>query len=181
MPQTTNNFAEQAMRERLQVGWPWRLMVTMLVVFLASILVYLGLAYGYKPFLNKSLADIQGELDGFSAQLSSEQKENFVNFYSQITNLQRLLRTHVLGSKVFPLLESLTHKEVTYTTSNLSVSDKTVTLEGVARNYEVLVQQLALYQGSPEVTRVILDSAKSLGSVVQFRVKLILNPEVFKS
>lgn len=180
MPQTTNNFAEQVMREELGVGWPWRLMLAMLVVFLAAILVYLGLAFGYKPFLTNSVQDLEGELESFSAQLSSEQKENFVNFYSQVTNLQKLLRSHILVSKIFPILESLTHKDVTYSTFNLSVVDKTLTIEGIARNYQALAQQLALYESSPEITLVILDSAKSTGSVVLFRVKVVWKPEVFK-
>lgn len=181
MPQGPNNFAESLMRERISVGWPWRLMVSMFLVFLISLLIYTGLTFGYKPFLKSSVESLESEIESFSAQLSSEQKENFVNFYSQLTNLQRLLKGHAGVARFFSLLESLTGEEVSYSGFSLSLQEKTVSLEGVASSYEALVGQLTLYEASPEINRVILDSSKSLGKVVQFKVKLVFRAEVFRS
>ncbi len=181
MPQNNISFAEQVMRERLDTGWPWRLMTTMFVIFLASLLVYLVLAFAYKPFLNNSVTGLEGELQSFSAQFSTDQKEKFLTFYSQVTNLERLLKNHTSASGSFSLLESLTDKNIVYNTVNLSVADSTLTLDGVARSYKDLVNELAKYESSPEIARVVVDNSRANGSIVQFRVKLVLKSEVFKS
>lgn len=178
--EVNSNLGEQFFREQVSVGWPWRLMITMFVVFLTSVLVYLGLTFGYKPFLNNSLASIESELESVSAAFSSEKKENFINFYSQLTNLQKLLVDHKVASKVFSFLELVTAKDVTYTGVNLSVPDRTLTLEGATRSFESLAAQLTLYDQAKEVRKVTLDSSKSNGAIVQFKVKLLLRPELFK-
>ncbi|MBI2592962.1 MAG: hypothetical protein HYW37_02325 [Candidatus Colwellbacteria bacterium] len=178
--EVNSNLGEQFFREEIRVGWPWRLMITMFVVFLIALLVYLGLVFGYKPFLNSSLAGVQSELDSVSAGFSSEKRENFVNFYSQLTNLQKLLVNHKVASKVFSFLELKTAKDVSYTGIDLSVPDRTLTLEGVTRSFESLAAQLTLYDEAKEVRRVTLDSSKSNGTSAQFKVKLLLAPEVFK-
>lgn len=178
--QVNSNLGEQFFREQISVGWPWRLMITMFIIFLIALLIYFGLVFGYKPFLNNSLAGVESELQSVSAQFSSEKKENFISFYSQLTNLQKLLANHKVASKAFSSLELMTAKDVTYTGINLSVPDRTIAIEGVTNSFGSLAVQLALYDQAKEVRKVTLDSSKSNGAIVQFKVKLLLTPEVFK-
>ncbi len=179
MPQGfNNNFGEQVMREPISVGWPWKFMITMFIALLVAVLLYLGLAFGYKPFLNNSISTLENNLQVASSTLTLDDKEKFVGFYSQVNNLQNLLREHVLTSKFFASFESFTSKDISYTTLNLSVQDNFVTLEGFAKSYGSLASQISIYKEMPEISNVLLDSSKALGNSVQFRLKLILKDNV---
>lgn len=177
MPQYIRSANEQFFKEHLKIGWPWHMFIFTLMVLLAAVLGYLGLSFGYKPYLKKSIADIESKLTGFALQATSESQKNFVTFYSQIANAKTLFVKHVITSKLFPLLESETHQKVVYTSTNLILSEKTLKIEGLAESYEVLAAQLALYEGASWVTKVILDSSSLGDRYVKFSVRLKIKNE----
>ena len=170
---------DQFPRERLPVGWPWRLFVFTLILLALSFLVYLGLNFGYKAFLNKSIDGLNSTLNSLSFQVAPTEREGFITFYSQLSNLQKLLASHIISSKVFPVLEGLTDQRVSYSTLNISVVDRTVTVDGVAKDYAALASQLAIYEQSPEVEKVILENSALTNKAVRFTAKVTLKDEVF--
>jgi hypothetical protein len=181
MPQYTKTILEEELRrgERLPVGWPWRLFVFTLVLLALAFLIYLGLDFGYKAYLNKSIDGLNSTLNSLSFQVAPTEREGFITFYSQLSNLQKLLASHIISSKVFPVLEGLTDQRVAYSTLNVSVVDRTVTVDGVAKDYAALASQLAIYEQSPEIERVILENSALANKVVKFTAKLTLKNETF--
>lgn len=179
MPQYTRSANEQFFKEHIRIGWPWHTFIFTLVVLLAAVLGYLGLSFGYKPYLKKSIADAESKLAGLAMQATSESQNNFVTFYSQITNVKTLLAGHVSTSKLFPLLESETNQKVVYTSTNLIVSEKILKIDGFAESYEILAAQLVLYEGASWVEKVILDSSSLGDKYVKFSVRLKLKNETF--
>ena len=175
----TRDTTGQFPRERLNAGLPWRLFTFSLILFAASFVIYLGLNFGYKAFLNKSIDSLNSTLNSLSFQVAPTERDGFINFYSQLSNLQKLLASHVMSSKIFPLLEGYTDPRVAYSTVNISVIDRTLTLDGFAKDYSVLATQLATYQQSPEVESVTLENSTLSGTTVRFTAKLILKNEIF--
>lgn len=179
MAQYINSTNERFLKTHLTVGWPWRMFIFTLVIFLISLLGYLGLAFGYKPYLQSSIAKVESELNSLSLQINSKDQKSFIEFYSQVANLKSLLNTHVVTSKLFPLLESSTHQKVVYSSVNLIVQEKTLRIEGFADSYETLSAQLALYKQAPWVEKVILDNSSLADKTIKFGARLIIKNEAF--
>ncbi|MBI1839158.1 MAG: hypothetical protein HYR95_02615 [Candidatus Colwellbacteria bacterium] len=178
MPQYTRNLNDQFLKERMTVKWPWRMLVFSFIVFIASLLVYFGLRFGYKPFIEKSIAGTDAELNKLSLGIQSADQKNFINFYSQIANLKSVLGAHVTTSNLLPLLESVTHQKVVYASTNLSVPDRSLRIDGFAESYEVLSAQLALYKKASWVESVALDSSSAAEKNVKFSARIKVRNEI---
>ncbi|MCL4405317.1 MAG: PilN domain-containing protein [Patescibacteria group bacterium] len=163
------------MQDRVSVSWPWRLLLTTGVLLGFVLVVYAGLTLGYETYLNSSISSLNSKLDSLSLQVSPADRQGFTSFYSQLTNLQKLLGSHVVSSQVFPLFEGMTDPNVVYNSFNLSVPDNAVSISGTAQDYATLANQLYLYKQSPQVSSVILESSSLSGKVVAFTIKLTLN------
>lgn len=171
----TRDTNQQFLQDNIPVGWPWRLLLSMGVLLIVVLLIYAGLNFGYEGYLNNSLNSLNSTLDSLSLQVSSSDRQAFVNFYSQLTNLQKLLNSHVITSQVFPMLEGLTDQNVAYNTLDLSVADNTIQLTGIANSYSTLAAQLYIYSQSPDISDVVLESSSMSNNQVNFTVKLTLN------
>ncbi|PIP46673.1 MAG: hypothetical protein COX15_00010 [Candidatus Colwellbacteria bacterium CG23_combo_of_CG06-09_8_20_14_all_42_19] len=177
MAQYTRSVNDQFLRNNLTVGWPWRMLIFTVVIFLIALLSYLGLAFGYKPYLQSSIAEVESELNSLSLQVESESQKKFIQFYSQVANLKTILNKHVAASKLFPLLEAQTHQKVVYSSVNVLVQEKTLKIEGLAESYEVLAAQLALYGQAPWVEKVILDNSSLADKKIKFSARIIIKNE----
>ena len=57
--------------------------------------------------------------------------------------------------------------------ANLSVPEHFLRLEGVARSYDNLVQQLVVFEQIPEIKKVILEESRIADKGVGFTVQII--------
>jgi hypothetical protein len=160
------------------VGWPKRFFTFSLVIFVAVLLIYVGLAFGYKLFLKKSLEDLGGKLDELSRQITQEEKDSLAILYSQLTNMRSLLGSHVFSSKVFTLLESITHPKVVYLGLDLNTKEREIIITGAAATYEDLTAQLALLESSSQIDKYNLESSEWDEGVVQFKINLTVAKDV---
>ena len=80
MPQYTNSALEQELRkpERLPVGWPWRLLVFVVIIFGVTVATYLGMILGYKPYLNSQVKNLDAKITSLSQAVDEEQQKNLV-------------------------------------------------------------------------------------------------------
>jgi hypothetical protein len=177
MAQYRESLNERFFREHLDIGWPWRMLVFTLMLFLAAVLSYLGLTFGYQPYLEDSIAKTESELNSLSLQVSADSKEDFIAFYSQLVNLKSLLDKHIAVSKLLPLLEQQTSRKVAYSSATILAQEKTLRLEGLAESYQVLAAQLALFEQAPWVEKVILDDSSLSEKNVKFDLRLIIKDE----
>jgi hypothetical protein len=180
MAEYNQDVNEKFLKDHVSVGWPWRMLTFVTIIFLMAILSYLGLIFGYSPYLEKSTRDTQSEINSLSLQIESKNQQDFVKFYSQIVNLRTLSRSHIVTSKIIPLLESVTHRQVAYSGISLSVQERTLRIDGIASSYESMAAQLALYEQAPWVTKVILDNSSLSEQSVRFGVRLIIKDETIK-
>lgn len=177
MAQYTETTNDRFLKDHVSVGWPWRMFMLFALLFICSLIAYLGLLFGYKPYIESQILKTEGDLKSLSAQISPEEQNNFVEFYSQISNLKVLLAKHVLSSKLLPLIEGATDQKVVYTATNFTIPDKTLKIQGYSSSYEILAAQLALYENSPWVERVILDDSSVTGATVKFTLRITFKNE----
>jgi hypothetical protein len=178
--QYTQNIREQFTSTNLAViGWPKKFFTFAVIIFASALLIYIGLALGYKTFLNKSIENLDSQIEDLSSQITEEQKDNLATLYSQVTNVRTLLKNHIFPSQVFTLLKSVTHPKVTYLSLGLDAKERGIVITGVTDSYENLTSQLALLENSPEVERYNLESSKWDKGVVQFKINLTVAKSVF--
>jgi len=61
------------------------MLIFTVVIFLIALLSYLGLAFGYKPYLQSSIAEVESELNSLSLQVESESQKKFIGVESHIS------------------------------------------------------------------------------------------------
>lgn len=179
-PQFTQNPLNQFESENLPVGWPWRFFSVSLIIFLAAVLVFVGLSLGYEPYLNSQIRETDAKIDQLLGIVPKEDQEKFAQFYSQLANLKSILDEHILSSKIFSWLEKITNQKVYYNNLNLRVPEKELELEGFADSYGVLGEQLEAFDQAPEIERYLMNQSQTSGNLVQFKATLKLKDAVLK-
>ncbi|MBI5079649.1 PilN domain-containing protein [Candidatus Wolfebacteria bacterium] len=166
--------------ERLPVGWPWRLLTFMAIIFLTVFLIYAGIAFGYSTYLKSQIKDLDEKIAEFNKSIDKESQEKLIAFYSQFVNVKKLLESHVNGSKIFEFLQKNTHQKVYYANMNLSLKEKNIRLDGVAPDYNILAQQMEIFRRAPEIENVSLTGSQAKDNDIAFSLSIILKPELFK-
>mgnify|MGYP001574774919 FL=1 len=179
MPQYTKSLSEQFASARVTLGWPWKLLVFSLFIFSFSIFVYFGILAGYRPYLNSEVKRLDERISQLGLAVKEEDRASFLGFYSQIVNLDKLLDGHVQGATVFEILEKFIHPSVYYQSANVLFASNLIRLQGVAKNYETLVEQLQAFENAPLVERAVFDSSSKGDAGVNFVIRLVVKPAFF--
>src|SRR3989338_2228072 len=174
----TQNLLE---RERMTTVWPWRLFVTSLIVLIAAVLYYVGLAFGYKTYLNSGIEKKDVEIAELAALIPKEDQARLMRFYNQIQSLKNFLDQHVVSFKILPLIEKNTNKKIFYNKLDLDVAQRSLNLDRIAESYQILAQQLEAFKQTPGVERFLLNNSQFNQGVVRFNVTVVLKSELFKS
>jgi len=175
------SILEQELRrgEKVEAGLPWRLLVFSAFLFGLLFFVYLGMQFGYKPYLNSRIKNLDSKINNLNQVIDEGERKRLIDMYSQFINIQDLLKSHTVPSRLIELLEKNTQSQIYYLSLNFSLTDKSLRLEGVSPNYNILAQQLELFQRIPEIERVNLDNSQLLGNGdIRFSIKLIFKPEL---
>ncbi|MDP3975143.1 MAG: hypothetical protein Q8P88_02575 [Candidatus Jorgensenbacteria bacterium] len=175
----TNTVAEQFVAERLPVGWPWRLLVFAIALFAFSLLVYFGVKIGYTKYLEDRIVGVDAALLALSGEVTSEEQEQFVNFYSQIVNLKTVLDKHPYGGNIFTFLERFTLPEVQFVEAELDADDRVLTLRGNGPSIDIVGQQLAALESASGVARVLLRDVNVAGRVT-FSLTIFFSDSFFE-
>ena len=175
------DLSEQFEPERRSVGWLWRLIFIPASILLFTVLIYAGLTFGYGPYLDSRIQEVEDEISQLATSVPKEDQEQFVRFYSQLINLESILKNHILVSKFFPFLEQITHQKVYYASASLKVPERSVKLTGFADNLTVLSEQLEIFSQSEEVDLYTLEGGiEESKDLISFRVTLNLRKDLLK-
>ena len=157
-------------------GWSSRLLMFSGTIFFISLALYIGIVFGYKPYLEKEVANLDGQIKSFGQKIPPEEQSRLVSFYSQISNIQGVFRGHVASSKFFEWLEKNTETNIYYTRMNLLSFSGQVSLAGVSKTVEDFSKQLVVFQNSPLVQRVAVNSFSNVpaNNMWQFDMTLYL-------
>ncbi len=169
-------IVERLSREPVQTpGWSRRLLMFSGTIFFISLALYIGIVFGYEPYLKKEVANLDGQIKSFGQQIPPEEQSRLISFYSQMSNIQGVLRNHVASSKLFEWLEKNTETNSYYTKLNLLSFSGQISLAGVSKTVEDFSKQLIVFQNNSLVQRVAINSFNaSPGNLWQFDVTLYL-------
>ena len=163
-----------------QIGFLWSLLRFLFIVLLVLILGFVGLRFGYTPFLKNQIEKQEVAIDELSTKIPESDQENLLRFYFQLADLERLLKSHVAGSKVFTFLESRTNQRVYVTSFSLDATGRKIVFEGIAPSYEIVAQQLSAFESANDVLTAALTEAETeREGRVRFGVALTLSPRIF--
>ncbi|MEK7464757.1 MAG: hypothetical protein AAB617_03190 [Patescibacteria group bacterium] len=180
MPEPTSNINEQFTTSAIPVGLPWRLLVMSLTLFVFSIFIYFGLNLGYKSYLANLDKSLDSKIAGLGEQVNTADQANFINFYSQLVNLKKVIERHLFTGNVFGFLEKNTLGEVYYIDAQYSDDGFSLTLKGLTASSNVLVSQLAIFDKATGVDRVILNQMNADRQGTAFGITLFFNQDFFK-
>lgn len=145
------------------------------VIFLMSVLVYLGLVFGYEPYLSNQIAARDQEISQRSSTVSKADQDKFIQIYSKIINIKSLIDSHLFSASALSLLESLAHPQVYFTALTMKTADRQIDLDGVAASFSALSEQLEAFAQSASIESYSLSQSQLSGDTVQFKVSLKLS------
>ena len=85
-----------------------------------SLAVYFGLVFGYRPYLENQIKELNDRIESFTKSVPPEDQARLTSFYSQVVNLKSLLGRHVVTTPFFEWLEKNTQANVYITNLNLN-------------------------------------------------------------
>ncbi len=161
-------------------GWSSGILLFSGSILFVVLLIYGGLRFGYEPYLNAQLSSLESQTQKVGQSVSASDEANLITFYSQITNIQSLMKNHVFFSQFLTWLERVTETNVYYT-SMFFASNNQVTLSGVAKTSADVSQQIAAFEAAPEVSSVALSDVAFSSSLNgwTFSVVVTMRPSVF--
>ena len=168
------------MPDSIGVVKPWKILILSILSLFASISVYFGLVYGYRPILLAQISEHRNELTNLGQEISEVDRQSFLNFYSQFVNLKSILDNHIISSSLFSFLEKNIHEGIYYTSLSLDVKNNTLTLHGTSLNFEILSSQGKTIEEINQVSQIIFDDIRTNDKGIDFEMTIILTPNFFK-
>jgi hypothetical protein len=161
-------------------GWSGQLIMFSGTVFLVAVLLYAGLAFGYGPYYDSALKKISDEKSAISRQISLERQNQLITFYSQLANLDKILKNHIVNSPVFYWLEKNTQKNIYFEQFSLNLTNNQLDLVGIGKSIEDINQQLAIIESLGDVEKMDVSSISNENGDWKFEMKLYFDSSFFK-
>jgi len=172
-------LGEEFLAEKIPVGWPWRLLLISFVILGLAILIYVGLLFGYEPYLKTSISNVDKQISNLADKVKVEDQEKLLTFYSQVVNLKDVLDNRVFSSKVFPFLERNTDPSIYFTAAEFSGNNNILRLKGTTSNFENLMAQLTILKQAPEIESVVLNDTNLSKNRIDFEATVIFRSNYF--
>jgi len=160
-------------------GTPWRLLVASLILLVLVVLIYCGMNFGYEPYLSNQIQKYDKQLASLTSNMSEQDQQASLAFYSQLYNIKNLGSNHVYASKIFDALEKNTLIGVRVTNVQVAMGSGGLQMTGLAPSFDTVVQQVAAWKNDSMVSSAILESSKTApatgGTTFSIRVSFIAN------
>jgi Tfp pilus assembly protein PilN len=159
-------------------GWSFGVLLFSGGVFAIALVVYLGLAFGYGPYLDSQLTQLNAKIDVLAKSISADDQAKLITFYSEIANVKNALANHVIFSRFLSWLERNTVANVYFSRMTFS-SGNQINFMGVARTEAEINQQIAILEAAPELRSITLStvSLSEATGLWQFNVTIVLDPQ----
>lgn len=184
MPYTQSTLQSELSKQReVSAGWPWHLLTLSLIIVLTVAAVYAGMKFGFEDvYLNRALSQANAESLKTSKTVSPDEQKQIFNFYSQLSNIDTLLKKQGKGTGYLDMIEKNTLKAVIYTNMDMKIDDKsaTIKMDGKTPAYSGVVQQMELYKRLSGIKEVKLSGARTGSGLagdtgVTFSIQITIN------
>ena len=170
---------ERLVREPVRTQGAYRQLVMLSgTLFFITLIIYLGLQFGYRPYLESSVLNLDSQIREFSAEIPLEEQQEIKHFYSALVNLKTLLGNRSFVSPGLRVLDEGTISSVYYTRASLNTTNNTLALTGIAETENDIARQLGIFEEDTRVATVKFENAAALSTGgVQFSATLTLTEE----
>ncbi|MCS6789095.1 MAG: hypothetical protein NZ484_00805 [Patescibacteria group bacterium] len=142
-------------------GWSWKIFMFSVFVLIITISFYLGLNFGYKPYLNSKINELDKQKQQILQSISENDQNKLMIFYSQIANIFDLLKNKKNISQIFSWLEKNTLPDVIFNKFNFNKAGNQINLGGFSLSRESALNQILVFQQSPDVNNIVLNNLNS--------------------
>jgi len=172
-------------------GWSGHLLMFTFTIFIFTLLTYLGLQFGYKPYLATQLKKVQTDIDDLGKKIPVSDQKNLATFYSTLSNLKTLLAKHVYSSRALAWVEENTGSTVYLTKLFFTPAKASFTTSLVAKSFDDMIQQIRLFETHPDVRSATVGgigkkeetggrSTSSTSNEWNFNVTFVLDPKIIE-
>lgn len=150
-----------------------------LVLLFASMIAYFVLFYFLKNTEEK-ISSLDEQIAAAAASPEAAVSQELILYQGKINNFSSLMSAHKYSSQVFPLIESLVHPKVSFSSFSFDMETRIVTVSGKTDNFLTLGQQTDILKGEKLIQNVELsDISFDEDGKVSFAFELVLDPQVF--
>jgi hypothetical protein len=157
-------------------GWSGQLLMFSSTIFFVILFIYLGLAFGYTPYLNSQFKKLEDQKAAIIQEIPVDKQAQLITFYSQLLNLQTILARHVVVSPLFDWIEKNTNQKIYFTQLSLNTAANQLTLDGAGASLDDINHELILLQAQPEVKEIDVKSISFKDGAWAFETVLFLDP-----
>ncbi|MEK7138482.1 MAG: hypothetical protein AAB787_03170 [Patescibacteria group bacterium] len=154
-----------------------QLLLLSTLLFLLSAASYVGLSFGYKAYLEKSINESKDQIAEFSEQIPLDDQIKLINFYSQLLNLKSLLASHVNLSPTFPWLETNTQINTSFSNFRFDRKGNALSLSATSKTFTDMAEQILAFETlKDQVLKVEVSNISSKANIWQYNLDLALSP-----
>jgi hypothetical protein len=154
------------------------LLVLATALLILMLVLYFGIAFGYKAYLKNSISGLDKNIAKFGESIPQSQQDQTAQFYSALVNLRELLKTHTTASPVLAVLEATINPNIYLTKLTLNTTTNEADLTGAAKNLSDAAALVATLEKQPQVTRVNFTNAGNQNGIWQFTMSVFMDPNV---
>lgn len=160
-------------------GWSGQFLIFSGAIFFIVLSIYLGLAFGYEPYLHSQIKKLNDEVQSFGTQVPVQDQVRLIGFYSQIMNIQTLLANQVLGTRAFEWLEEHAHVRTYLKNLNVGYANNQLSFTVVARTMDDALEEIAYLQKRPEIKKLDIGAFSRSIDGWQFAIQIALDDKYF--
>lgn len=170
-------YNEEEFIEPPSLELPWKFILFGFLVFILSLILFIGLKFGYLNYLDSKNQEIDKKISEITNSIDEVERENLIIFYSQIFNLKEIIKNHNYPSKLFSFLEDNTLAKVYYSDLNWTADKNVVSLKGLASDLNYLSKQLEVFQNNKNVSYVNLIDLNFFNNQIGFNLEIGLKSD----
>jgi len=162
-------------------AWFGQLMAFAITLLLLSVVVFLGITFGFRPYLENRVSALDQQIDDFTRQVPASEQAAIATFYSQLANIRTVLGKHTATPALLSWLEGGTVSQVQLTKVSFNAASRQVQVSGIARDATDVASQVVSLQGLPGVERVDFRNSALTGTGTTFDLNVTVVPGFFTS
>ena len=161
-------------------GWSKQLLMFSGALLTISLIVYCGIHFSYKPYLESQKREMDSQIQQFSQAISESQQQKIVAFYSQLVNLRSILKNRSSVLPFFSWLERNTQANVYYDKLSFDVATGGLSLGVVAKSLADAEEQLKIFEEMPDAKSTVVGSvAADSSGLWKFNITLTVGRSAF--
>ncbi len=176
---TQPSYDQVVARAPRSPAWFGQLMAFAITLLILSVVAFLGITFGYRPYMESRVTALDTQISDFSKKVPVEEQANIATFYSQLSNLKVVLAKHTATSAFFRWVEGATLQSIQLTKVTMNTTSRQIQVSGVARTGSDVAAQVANFQKQPGVERVDFRNSQSVTSGAQFDMVITVVPGFF--